>query len=188
MGIYMDKLKVCSTTPLQNRIAESRQKLYRVALAWCNDEMLADDLVQDTISTGMKNHKQLRDEKSLFSWICTIMRNNWYAHMRKQKKHDELDDQIETDENGPLVNCHEMDIVQQVRQAVSELPLEQRQLISLVDLGELSYCEVAETLDIPIGTVMSRLHRARKGLLEKIERNQQRPIPAARPIRIIKNI
>jgi len=181
----MGNIKLCATTPLQERIVESRDKLYRVAYAWCGDEMLADDLVQETIAAGMKNCKQLRDENSMFSWICRIMKNNWYRHLRKQKNHDSVDDQLPSSENGPLGSCQEIDIVRQVRQAVSELTIDQRQIISLVDLGELSYCEVAQALDIPVGTVMSRLHRARKNLLKKLEKNQHKTTTTARQIHVV---
>jgi RNA polymerase sigma-70 factor (ECF subfamily) len=172
----MGKIRICSTAPLQDKIVESRDQLYHIALAWCGDEMLADDLVQETITAGMKNYQQLRDETKLLGWICSIMKNKWYRHLKKQKNHEHIDDQIPSDEAGPYGNCQEIDTVRQVRLAVSELTLEQRQIISLVDLGELSYCDVAQTLDIPIGTVMSRLHRARKNLLEKLEKNQKKII------------
>lgn len=183
----MGKITICPTTPLQDRIIESREKLYRIALAWCGDKMLADDLVQETIAAAMRNHKQLRDENSLFGWICRIMRNYWYRHLRKQKNHDSLDDQTQlpSDDHGPFGKCQEIDIIKQVRVAIAELTLEQRQIISLVDLGELSYCDVAQALDIPVGTVMSRLHRARKNLLKKLEKNQRQTIPVARHIHIV---
>ena len=184
----MEKIKICSTTPLQDRIIGSRDKLYRIALSWCGDEMLADDLVQETIASGMKNHKQLRDENSMFGWICCIMRNNWYRHLRKQKNHDSIDEQLPSGEYGPLGNCQEKDVIKQVRLAVAELTMDQRQVISLVDLGELSYCEVAQALDIPVGTVMSRLHRARKNLLKKLEKNQRQQPTVARNIRMVEKV
>jgi RNA polymerase sigma-70 factor (ECF subfamily) len=167
----MGKIKVCPTTPLQDRIIESRNKLYQIALSWCGDRMLADDLVQETITIALKNHLQLRDEDKMFGWICSIMKNNMYRQIRKQKNHENIDDQLPTDDMGPLGKCQENDIVTRVRQAVAALPIEQRQIISLVDLGDLAYCDVAQVLDIPIGTVMSRLHRARKSLLKKMEHN-----------------
>jgi len=183
----MGKIKICPTTPLQDRIIESRDKLYRVALAWCGDEMLADDLVQETIAAAMRNYKQLRNENCLFGWICSIMKNYWYRHLRKNKNHDSIDEHlhIPSNNNGPFGKCQEMDIIKQVRIAVTELTLEQRQIISLVDLGELSYCDVAQTLDIPVGTVMSRLHRARKNLLKKLEKNQRQISPVARNIYVV---
>ena len=165
----MGNLKICPTTPLQERIVESRDKLYQIALSWCGDKMLADDIVQETISIAIKNQMQLREENKMFGWVCSIMKNNMYRQIRKQKNHDNIDDQLPADDLGPFGQCHENDIVTRVRQAVASLPIEQRQIISLVDLGELAYCDVAQVLDIPIGTVMSRLHRARKSLLKRME-------------------
>ena len=83
--------------------------------------------------------------------------------------HGELDEQMPSGEIGPLDKCEKHEIVSMVREAVGSLPPGQRQVISLVDLNEFSYCDVAEILDIPIGTVMSRLHRARKSLLNKMK-------------------
>jgi RNA polymerase sigma-70 factor (ECF subfamily) len=164
----MIRNKLCASTALRRRIADSRDRLYRVALAWCGDEMLADDLVQETIETGILKSRQLKDENRLYSWLYRILKNAWYASIRKNKGHETLDEELLADEAGPFSNCQQLEIVVQVRQAIGKLPAEQRQVISLVDLDGLPYCEVAEALEIPIGTVMSRLHRARKGLLAKM--------------------
>ena len=165
----MKKNEPLFAVPLKRRIADSRERLYRVALAWCGDEMLADDLVQETMTSGIVNRRQLRDEKRLFAWLYSILNNNWRRHLRSRKVHEELDEQLATDAAGPLGNCRELEIVCRVRQAVASLPVEQRQVIALVDLEEFSYCDVAQVLNIPIGTVMSRLHRARKNLLARLE-------------------
>jgi RNA polymerase sigma-70 factor (ECF subfamily) len=164
----MEKISYSSNS-LKSRIAQSRDRLYRVALAWCGDEMLADDLVQETMANGILNRAQLRDEGRLFAWLYSILNNNWRRHLRRNKSHDELDEQLSSDESGPFGNCRELEIVHRVRGAVATLPIEQRQVLSLVDLEEFSYCDVAQALDIPIGTVMSRLHRARKNLLLRLE-------------------
>jgi RNA polymerase sigma-70 factor (ECF subfamily) len=106
--------------------------------------------------------------------------------LRRKKSHDELDEEMPGEGHEPLGHCHEIEVVTQVRRAVAQLPMQQRQVISLVDLEELSYCDVAEILGIPIGTVMSRLHRARKNLLAKLE-NPAADIEGERPqIRIVK--
>ncbi len=174
------------TTSLKGRIAEARNRLYRVALAWCGDEMLADDLVQETMANGIVNIKQLRDENRLFAWLYSILNNNWRLHLRRNKNHAELNDQLHSDENGPFGDCRELEIVAQVRCAVASLAIEQRQVISLVDLEGFSYCDVAEVLDIPIGTVMSRLHRARKNLLSILDSPDIRPDSGREHIRIVK--
>jgi RNA polymerase sigma-70 factor (ECF subfamily) len=104
------------------------------------------------------------------------LNNAWYAHLRKKRTHEALDDDIPSEDIGPFSSCQEHELVTRVRTAVASLPAKQRQVISLVDLGELPYCDVAETLEIPIGTVMSRLHRARKSLLARM--HEAPPVPA----------
>ena len=160
---------ICTGPALKKRIADSRERLYRVALSWCGDEMLADDLVQEAIETGICKRRQLRDESKLFPWLYRILNNAWYAHLRKGRTHEILDDDMPTEDIGPCNSCQEVELVTRVRTAVASLSRDQRQVISLVDLGGLAYCEVAEALEIPIGTVMSRLHRARKGLLARLD-------------------
>jgi RNA polymerase sigma-70 factor (ECF subfamily) len=183
----MRKKDICTPSSLKTQIAESRARLYRVALAWCGDEMLADDLAQETMTNGITNIRQLRDETRLFAWLYSILNNNWRLYLRRNKSHDELDEQIPVEEDGPLGHYHELEIVTRVRRAVASLPAQQRQVISLVDLEEFSYCDVAEILDIPIGTVMSRLHRARKSLLAKLEDPGAKSQPdKERHIRIVK--
>jgi len=169
--MYMTK----NAHTIKNKIASSRDRLYRVALAWCGDQMLAEDLVQETIATSIAKSDQLRNEDQLFAWLYTILNNNWYRHLKKKKAHDDLDEQIASEESGPCSVCQELLIVEQVRQVIATLPAVERQAISLVDLEDFSYCEVAKVLDIPIGTVMSRLHRARKNLLAKMDNLANEP-------------
>ena len=176
---------ICAGPALKKQIADSRDRLYRVAFSWCGDEMLADDLVQEAIETGICKRRQLRDASKLFPWMYRILNNAWYAHLRKNRKYDILDDNIVSDEMGPYSSCHQLELVTQVRAAVASLPKDQRQVISLVDLAELKYCEVAEVLDIPIGTVMSRLHRARKELLARIDEAPPAFIEARGKIRLV---
>ncbi len=182
----MPKTKFCTSVSLKSRIAESRNRLYRVALAWCGDEMLADDLAQETMTSGIANIKQLRDETRLFAWLYSILNNNWRLYLRRKKSHDELDDDMPDEEVGPAGQYQELEIVHQVRKAVATLPAQQRQVISLVDLEEFSYCDVAEILEIPIGTVMSRLHRARKNLLARLDGSAVESITGKQHIRIVK--
>ena len=164
------KTPVCPPISLDCRIADSRDRLYRVALAWCGDVMLADDLTQETMSAAIAKQSQLRDEKRLFAWLYSILNNQWHSYLRKKKTYYELDEQLPSNETGPVENTEQTEIINQVRRVVATLPITERQVLVLVDLDELPYCDVAEILEIPIGTVMSRLHRARKHLLKKMER------------------
>ncbi len=176
----MNNNKKYSARGLRDQIAGSRERLYRVAYAWCADEMLADDLVQETMKTGIAKIHQLQDEHRLYAWLYSIMRHTWHQHMRKDKPTMELDEQLPCEEYDPLDSCQEIEMIEHVQRAVATLSVEQREVIALVDLEELAYCEVAEVLGIPIGTVMSRLHRARKSLLNNFDN------PARDYIRIVK--
>jgi RNA polymerase sigma-70 factor (ECF subfamily) len=177
---------VCSRLALKRRVAAARARLYCVALAWCGDEMLADDLAQETMANGIANIRQLRDETRLFPWLYTILNNNWRLHLRGKKYHEELNETMPSEEPGPLSHYHELEVIARVRSAVARLPVLQRQVISLVDLEKLSYCDVADILDIPIGTVMSRVHRARKNLLAKLEDHAADKNTGREHLRIVK--
>jgi RNA polymerase sigma-70 factor (ECF subfamily) len=170
-----NKTTFSSTPLLKSRIAASRNRLYRVALAWCGDEMLADDLVQETMASGIAKYRQLRNEDRLYSWLYSILNNKWCSYLRSKKMHDDLDERLPSHDSGPCNNCEEIELIGRVRNVIATLPVIERQVISLVDLDELSYCDVAQALDIPIGTVMSRLHRARKHLLERLENHSSIP-------------
>jgi RNA polymerase sigma-70 factor (ECF subfamily) len=174
---------------LQNQLEQIRPRLYRLAYSWSHNAALADDLVQDTLIKAMKNANQLRDPALLNSWLFSILSNCLRDHYRQYKEMediDELEDFHYAHENTPENAHSQSQIVLRVRNAVSKLPLGQRQVLTLVDLEELSYIEVASILDIPIGTVMSRLCRARvtmKSLLKELA--PQQPAQAI-PLRRIK--
>lgn len=145
----------------------SRPRLRRLALAWCRSHAVADDLVQEAFVKALAHHAQLRDPEALHGWLCSILANCWHDHLRKHKEHTDLDSLAEADHpetDGPEDNFAQNEIVARVRRAVAELPVGQREVLTLVDLEEFSYAQVAGILDIPLGTVMSRLSRARIAL------------------------
>ncbi len=159
---------------LTERICNSRNQLYRIALSWSADPMLADDLVQDTLNMAIDKQDSLRDPEKLQAWIYRILYRNWMQHLRRRKNHEEWDDSYSTGQDSTARHAREDEICNAVRQAVAALPESQRAVISLVDLQGMSYAEVAEVLDVPMGTVMSRLSRGRKALcatLKKFKEN-----------------
>lgn len=164
---------------LVEQINASRVRLYRLAFAWCHDAVLADDLAQEALTRGLSRLEQLRESERLMSWLFAILNRCWIDHLRARR--DDFDDEIlaelPSDLPGPDSHAERQQTVSRVRAAIAALPLGQRQVITLVDLEELSYAEVAEVLAIPIGTVMSRLCRARgslRGLLLEAPAEQQR--------------
>jgi len=152
----------------KNKLEVLRPRLYKMALAWCHRPELADDLVQESMLKALKNSHQLKKGKSFESWMFSILNNCWRDHFRKQKDTDNIDDLVFTDENTPVTILEKDSIINTVRAAVSTLPLGQCQVITLVDLEDMSYAEVASKLEIPIGTVMSRVCRARNSLADKL--------------------
>ncbi len=154
----------CKHQQFKRTLAEYRGNLYRIAYSWCHNPALADDLVQETMAKALKNSSQLRDPKTAKAWLYRILSNCWRDHVRRSKDTVDIDDVILIEKNTPDSDHDRQQIVDRVRNAIACLPMGQRQVITLVDLEGCSYIEVAQIIDVPIGTVMSRLSRARKAL------------------------
>lgn len=149
---------------LDESICDCRDKLYRTALSWCGDRMLADDLVQDTLSTAIRKQHTLRDKQKLVSWLNRILYRCWQQHLRSRKANSDIHDNLSNGIDLTERSGSREQICTQVRKAIYVLPIDQRQVVTLIDLQGCSYAEVSEILDVPIGTVMSRLSRARSTL------------------------
>lgn len=158
----------CRTREGKRRLEERRSRLFRIAYSWSHNAALADDLVQETLTKAMQKSSQLRDPKAGDAWLFTIMSNCYRDHFRRSKPTDEFEEHDLVDDETPETESSRHEIVNHVRSAIENLVEGQRQVITLVDLEGFSYVEVAEILGIPIGTVMSRLCRARKALKEQI--------------------
>lgn len=154
----------CRKVALVRRIEGSRAKLYRMAYAWSHDAMLADDLVQEAQMLALQKIDQLKDDAAFDGWIYMILNNAWLGYLRKSRPSEDIEMLVIADSSSPE---HEMLVRQidvMVRAAMASLPNAQRQVVTLIDLDGLSYSEVADILQVPIGTVMSRLNRARSAL------------------------
>ncbi len=155
----------------RKRLTAMRPRLYRLAYAWCHDGHLADDLAQEALIKALARRGQLREEEALEGWLFSILNNCWRDHLRGRREYadiDELDEVILSDEPGPDRLYASRQTATRVRGAIAALPMAQRQVITLVDIEECSYAQVAKALDVPVGTVMSRLSRARQALKERL--------------------
>lgn len=165
---YKNLLKISQRRAFRRLIANNRQRLYRMAFAWTGDTHLADDLVQQTLLKALSNQKQLRDFAAAEGWLFRILAN-CLADYRRAKREFLSGDNLELVETEtPERSVKKEQLVQKVRQAVQRLPISHRQVVTLVDLEEFSYASVAQILDIPVGTVMSRLCRGRRALRETL--------------------
>ncbi len=141
-----------------------------MALAWCSQADLADDLCQETLARALQNQHQLRAREKFNAWIFTILSNCWREHLRRKRPHVEFEESEHLGEGRSIEEDHQHnDLVELLRTQVALLPDMQRQVLTLVDLEEFSYAETADILEVPIGTVMSRLHRARAQLRMQLQ-------------------
>jgi len=172
--------------PLRRRIEVLRPRLYRLAYSWCHDAALADDLAQEALIKALARGEQLRDEQALEGWLFSILNNCWRDHLRARREFtdvDDLDDAIVDDAPSPEQRYASRQTIQRVRLAIAGLPLGQRQVVTLVDIEECGYAEVAAILGVPVGTVMSRLARARQALRQHFMTEQtqgEQPLAANR--------
>ena len=150
----------------KQQLETMRPRLYRMAHAWCHNPHLADDLVQETMIKALRNKQQLRDREAINSWLFRILRNCWCDHYRRLREVEDIENLVLVDDRTPAHYAEQNNVVDRVRAAIASLPAGQSQVMTLVDLEGMSYAEVAEVMEIPVGTVMSRLCRARRSLAE----------------------
>jgi RNA polymerase sigma-70 factor (ECF subfamily) len=144
------------------RMVELIPRLRRYARALVGDRASADDLVQDTLERAWAKLHLYRRGTDLRAWLFTVMHNVHVNKVRATRVTDSLDDDMpELALRAPQGDTL---IVRDLDRAIALLPSEQRAVLLLVTLEDMSYEEVAHTLSIPMGTVMSRLSRAREKL------------------------
>ena len=144
-------------------------RLRRFALVLCRSQPLADDLVQGACERALANAGSWTPGTRFDAWMFRILRNHWIDHLRRTKAEGMMEDvatqtQLIGDPGeGPILSKL---VLSEVQHAIDSLPQEQREVLVLVCAEDLSYREAADVLNVPIGTVMSRLARARKRLVE----------------------
>jgi RNA polymerase sigma-70 factor (ECF subfamily) len=154
---------------------ELSDQVYRVARHLVGSREAAEDLVQETYVRAFRSWQQYTPGTNLRAWLLRILTNLNIDRGRRQQRTPQttsldekgdyyLYDKLEEREGGPI---DEERVVERLSQdsivdALAHVPHDFRDVLVLVDIGEFSYADTAQILDIPIGTVMSRLHRARR--------------------------
>ena len=133
------------------------------------NETEAEDVVQDACVRAMRFFSSLRDEDAR-PWLLTIVRNTWYSRVSRRATTTEaaLDttgDERPDDALDPEERLLQQHTVERVRAAIEQLPADYREVLVLREMEGMSYKEIAAVVQVPIGTVMSRLARARERLL-----------------------
>lgn len=143
-------------------ITEHIPSLRRYAIALLRDRTLADDLVQDTLERGLKKYSLFQNGSDLRAWLFTIMHNLFINQLPRTKLWLQNVPPEEVISGNDL--AEEMVTARDFMQALQLITAEQRSIILLIGLEQLSYEQAAQVLNLPVGTVMSRLARARERL------------------------
>jgi len=185
-----------SSDPFETEALSFLDALYRTALRMTRSEADAEDLVQETYIRAFRFREQFTPGTNLKAWLFRILTNtfiNTYRRRQTQPEFTELEgvdefslykrmSDLKTSSGAGNPETEFLDglVDSEVKDALGELPEKFRQVV-LLDVEGFSYKEIAEMLDIPIGTVMSRLHRGRKFLQKRLlDLAQQRGIAAVR--------
>jgi len=158
---------------------EHLDMLYRVARRMTRDSHRAEDLVQETFLRAFRSADDFDlQEFGIRPWLIRIMHNLHVSRGQREKRQpmsledEHLDTAAVTVESTGNANWEGMD--EHLKKAFESLPEEYQTAMQLWAIEELSYKEIADSLDIPLGTVMSRLHRARQRLSEQLKDYAQR--------------
>ena len=149
---------------LKGEFARRRTKLYRIAYSWCHDPDLADDLVQDTMYKAMRSVDSLRDKTTIDTWMYRILYNCWQDYLRTSGRNVEFVEVQDEKQQDQADSYQQMQIVDRVRASIEKLPVPLREVVTLSDFAGFTYAQIAEITEVPVGTVMSRLFRARQSL------------------------
>jgi RNA polymerase sigma-70 factor, ECF subfamily len=159
-------------------------RLRRFAYSLCGSLDEADDLVQAACERALTRLAQFEPGTRLDSWMFRIVQTTWLDRMRSVRRRNTVNDSDALDGQSFDARIYEQVEARValgiVRAEIGRLPEEQRVVLALVTVDGMTYQEAADVLEIPIGTVMSRLSRARRKLGEALERPQQGTPPADR--------
>jgi RNA polymerase sigma-70 factor, ECF subfamily len=151
-------------------------QLYNFAHWLTRNREEAEDLVQETYAKALKGFSSFRLGTNFRAWMFRILRNTFLtsrtglrATMTLSLDSEEEKPTLAAQDDTPETILIERSNRQQVQSAIDELPVHFREILLLCEVEEMSYQEIAETLSIPIGTVMSRLSRARKTLRDVLQ-------------------
>ena len=143
---------------VSNRVTELIPHLRRYARALGSNELSSNDLVRATLERAQAQLERYSPEVDLRIWLFSLMHHSYIAQLRGAEAAAELERDVEPQVEGKPLSLHDFE------RAIASLPPSHREIFLLVTLEDMSYQDVARALEIPLGTVMSRLSRAREKL------------------------
>jgi RNA polymerase sigma-70 factor (ECF subfamily) len=155
--------------------------LYRAAVRLTGTTADAEDLVQETCLRAFQAFHQLKHPEAARAWVFAILRSVFVREADRRSRHptrpnlEDLDGTVLThaEETSPIRQT----LLHEIRRATLTLPITYREALVLAHIGGFSYREMAEILEVPLGTVMSRLFRARRMLRAALREPMGQPVP-----------
>ena len=166
---------------LSRDVLEYVDPLFATAMRLSRQRQDAEDLVQDTLVKALRFAERFEQGTNLKAWLYTILHNTWRNRVRDRAREgvqvdSELVEQEASRPDGPSVfDTPERILLRStldadLQEALAAIPEAFREAVWLRDVEEFSYAEIAQMLDVPIGTVMSRISRGRRLLFERLQR------------------
>ena len=150
-------------------INENRIKMYKTAISILKNEDDANDAIQEALFSAYKNYYNLREKSYFSTWIIRILINKCYDIINKNKKVVYIDDSITQNTTG---EADTYDVENSLDWVLNKIDKDLKEIVILYYYDELSVNEIAEILEIPIGTVKSRLSRAREQIGKIIKKEE----------------
>jgi RNA polymerase sigma-70 factor (ECF subfamily) len=178
MAFWSNLFKTSGRAEFERQVLPHLDSLYAVAMRLLRNERDAEDLVQDTVLRAFRFFHRFQPDTNCRAWLLKILHNVFITQYRQRVRERELLEAASADEGAPpATGSAPIDpetelaaglLSDDVRRALARLPEEFRTAVVLCDLEGLSYREIADVMDCPVGTVMSRLHRGRRLLQESL--------------------
>lgn len=178
----IERLKKGSKEAFEPLVEHYKRKAYCVALGFVRNPDDAMELSQQAFIKAYRSIRKFDNTRNFFPWFYSILRNTCFNHLKSKKirKEDALEDlpegsrdRVFVERENPEETYRQSELRRIMVDAILKLKPRDREIILLQHFHELSYSEIAESLNIPIGTVMSRLYNARSALRKHLERGRQ---------------
>lgn len=167
-------------TAFRQQLLGTLPRLRRYARSLVFDASAADDLVQTTLERALAHWHQFDQRRDILVWTLSIAHNAFLDERRRDRRASWVDGDAVIDALPAIGN--DLGLRLDLLAALARLPVEQRQPLLLVTLEQLTYAECAEVLHIPVGTVMSRISRARTALRELLDGRAPAPARSLRRV------
>ena len=152
-------------------LGDHLDRLYRAAWALCGSREDAEDLVQETYTRVLSKRRTIGSAADTLPYLLAVLRNTYISSLRKRDRRPRTAPLEESEERlaaSSAASPLSVLAAREVFEAIAALPEDQRDALAAVDVAGLSYQEAADALEVPVGTIMSRLYRGRNRVAEAV--------------------